>query len=96
MAKKLFVGGILRDATEDAVKEKLQENFSKFGEVTNVAVIMDQFSGKCRGFAFVEMSDDDAAGKAVEGLNGQVVEGITFNQLTVNEARPKEENNNRR
>lgn len=82
--KRIYVGNLSFNTT----KEGLEAAFSEFGQVTNVAIITDRDTGRSRGFAFVEMSDDKAAGDAISALNGKEVDGRT---LTVNEARPRED-----
>ncbi|HUX10515.1 MAG TPA: RNA-binding protein [Terriglobia bacterium] len=82
--KNLFVGNLPFTATED----ELRDMFSAFGEVQQVRIMTDRDTGKSRGFAFVEMADDDAAAKAVTDLNGRELGGRA---LTINEARPKPE-----
>ncbi|NCP17122.1 RNA-binding protein [Candidatus Kuenenbacteria bacterium CG_4_9_14_3_um_filter_39_14] len=84
MANKLYVGGLSYDTTEDTLKEY----FSAAGTVQSVTVIKDKFSGKSKGFGFVEMASDEEAQKAIEMFNGQEFEGRT---LKVNEARPMED-----
>lgn len=69
--QKLYVGNLNFDATEDQVREL----FSSFGEVQEVKIVMDRFSGRSRGFAFVRMSTPDEAGKAKDSLNGQPFQG---------------------
>ncbi|MDD6211364.1 MAG: RNA-binding protein [Bacteroidales bacterium] len=66
----------------------LMQLFEGYGEISSARVIMDRFTGKSRGFGFVEMPDDAAAQKAIEELNQAEHEG---NIITVNEARPREE-----
>ncbi|UYQ91311.1 RNA-binding protein [Chitinophaga horti] len=66
--------------------EDLHQIFSEFGQVTSAKVIKDHETGRSRGFAFVEMPNQEEGAKAMESLNGSQVEG---KQLTVNEARPK-------
>ncbi len=83
-AKKLFVGGLSWGTTE----EGLRNAFAAVGTVESAVVITDKFSGKSKGFGFVEMSSDDEAAKAVEALNGKELDGRT---LTVSEARPMTE-----
>jgi len=79
---KIYVGNLNFKTTQ----ESLENLFSNYGEVQEVAVINDRETGRPRGFAFVTM--DDSGGKqAIEALNGQEFEGRT---LTVNEARPRE------
>lgn len=82
--KKLFVGNLPFGATEDA----LRDLFAPFGEVQQVRIMTDRDTGKSRGFAFVEMAQDEDALKAVDGLSGKDFSG---RPLTVNEARPKPE-----
>ena len=74
--------------------EDLHEYFAEYGEVTSAKVILDKFTNKSRGFAFVEMPDEEAAKKAIQELDGASVDGRT---IGVAVARPKEErpNNNR-
>lgn len=84
MGKKLYVGGINYDTSE----EQLGEIFSEAGTVESVAIIIDRMTGRSRGFGFVEMTTDEEAQKAIETFNGKEVEGRT---LTVNEARPRED-----
>ncbi|MEJ2007071.1 MAG: RNA-binding protein [Acidobacteriota bacterium] len=82
--KNLFVGNLPFTATED----ELRDMFSAFGEVQQVRIMTDRDTGKSRGFAFVEMADDDAATKAISDLNGKELGGRA---LTINEARPRPE-----
>lgn len=82
MAKKLYVGGVSYDTTEDG----LRDFFSQAGTVESASIITDKMTGRSRGFGFVEMSSDEEAQKAVDTLNGKELDGRT---LTVNEARPK-------
>jgi len=80
--KNIYVGNLSFDATEDQVRSM----FEQYGAVDRVSIITDRDTGKPRGFAFVEMADDDSADKAMEALNGSNLAG---RNLTVNEARPK-------
>lgn len=89
MAKKLFVGNLSWNTTEDA----LREAFAKFGTVAAAEIIFDRMSGRSKGFGFVEFEDDAEAEAAINGLNGTELDG---RQITVNEARPKEERPPRR
>jgi len=84
MAKKLYVGGLSYDTTEDSLKEA----FAKAGTVESAIIIIDKMSGRSKGFGFVEFSSDEEAQKAIEMWNGKEFEGRS---LTVNEARPMEE-----
>ena len=68
--------------------EDLQDYFAEYGEVSSAKVIMDKFTGKSRGFAFVEMPDDEAANNAISKLNGSMVDGRA---ISVTVARPKEQ-----
>ncbi|PIS03418.1 MAG: RNA-binding protein [Chlamydiae bacterium CG10_big_fil_rev_8_21_14_0_10_42_34] len=69
--QKLYVGNVNFDASEDQVREL----FGTFGEVQEVKIVMDRFSGRSRGFAFVRMATADDAGKAKDSLNGQPFQG---------------------
>jgi len=80
--KNIYVGNLSFDATEDQVRGM----FEQYGPVDKVSIITDRDTGQPRGFAFVEMPDDDSAGKAMEALNGSALGG---RNITVNEARPK-------
>ena len=71
--------------------EDLNEYFAEYGEVSSAKVILDKFTQKSRGFAFVEMSDDEAAKKAIQELDGASVDGRTIN---VSVAKPREERSN--
>jgi len=84
MNTKLYVGNLSFDTTEN----DLQDMFAAFGPVTEVNLIMDRMSGRSRGFAFVTMATPEGAQAAITGLAGQNIKG---RDLTVNEARPKEE-----
>lgn len=88
MAKKLYVGGLPYEYTD----AQLNELFSQAGKVESANIIIDKFSGRSRGFGFVEMSADEEADKAIETLNNYNLEGRT---LVVNEARPREERGSR-
>ena len=68
--------------------EDLKDFFTEYGEVTSAKVITDKFTGKSRGFGFVEMSDDEAAKKAIAELDQATVEG---RNIRVMEAKPKED-----
>jgi RNA recognition motif-containing protein len=80
--KNLFVGNMSFQTTES----ELQQLFEAYGEVTRVQVMTDRDTGRARGFAFVEMANDEDAAKAIAALNGKDFGG---RQLNVNEARPK-------
>jgi cold-inducible RNA-binding protein len=80
--KNLFVGNMSFQTTE----AELSALFKPFGQVTRVHLVMDRETGRARGFAFVEMPNDDEAAKAIAGLDGKELGG---RNLKVNEARPK-------
>ena len=82
MSQKLYVGNLPYDTSE----AQLQELFSQAGEVETVKVMRDMATGRARGFAFVEMSTDEEAKRAIDQLNNFQLGG---RGLTVNEARPK-------
>ena len=79
----IYVGNLSHASTEDTLRELLE----KFGEVLSIRIITDRVTGKPKGFAFVEMTSKEDAGKAIEDLNGQEFEG---RRLTVNEAKERE------
>ena len=82
MSRKLYVGNLPYDTGE----AQLQDLFAQFGQVDSVRVMRDMATGRARGFAFVEMGNEDEAQRAVTGLNETQLGGRS---LTVNEARPK-------
>jgi RNA recognition motif-containing protein len=81
---KLYVGNLSFKTSEDT----LRSIFEAHGEVSSAQLVMDRETGRPRGFGFVEMPDDTQARAAIEGLNGKNVDG---RDLTVNEARPRED-----
>jgi len=88
MAKKLFIGNLPWSATEDELKGL----FAQYGEVDSAVIITDKFSGKSKGFGFVEMSNDAEADKAVKDLSGfEMGEDGKKRAIIVNEARPERE-----
>lgn len=84
MNNKLFVGNLSFDVTEN----ELQDAFQQFGNVIEANLVTDRMSGRPRGFAFVTMETPEAAQAAIGGLNGRDMGG---RNLSVNEARPREE-----
>jgi cold-inducible RNA-binding protein len=78
----LYVGNLLFDVTENELKGL----FEPFGQVTEVRLIMDKFTGKSKGFGFIEMPSKEEAQKAIAELNGKDMKGRA---MTVNEAKPK-------
>ncbi len=71
MNQKIYVGNLSYDTTEDDLKTI----FAEYGTVESVNVIKDKFTGKSKGFAFVEMGDEDSARQAIEGMNQQEIMG---------------------
>ncbi|MEZ4773877.1 MAG: RNA-binding protein [Bacteroidia bacterium] len=84
----IYVGNLAYSLTE----QDLEEAFSEFGNVTSVKIVLDRDTGRSKGFAFVEMEDDDQGQEAINGLNDREMSG---RRLKVNEARPKTNNNDR-
>ena len=84
MAKKLYVGNLTYDTTED----NLVELFSEYGDVLSAQIIIDRDTNRSKGFGFVEMGTDQEAQAAIAALNGHMSGGRA---LTVNEAKPKED-----
>ena len=85
----IYVGNLPWKATEDSLKQE----FSAFGEVTTVKIITDKFTGKSKGFGFVEMPNDAEGQNAISQMNGKDYMG---RNLRVNEARPREEGSQQR
>ncbi len=84
MGTKLYVGNLSYEVTS----ANLEELFTPFGSVRSAQVIQDRDTGRSKGFGFVEMSDDNAARQAIQGLHEKEHDG---RPLTVNEAKPREE-----
>ena len=82
MNPKLYVGNLDYDVTGD----QLEELFAQAGKVLSAVVISDKYSGRSKGFGFVEMGSDEEAKKAIETFNGQDLQG---RKMIVNEARPQ-------
>jgi len=83
MSKKLYVGNLSFNTTEN----ELHELFAAKGQVTSAKLIMDKFSGRSKGFGFVEMANDNEAQEAISSLNNHESDG---RKIVVNEARPME------
>jgi len=83
---KIFCGSLPFNLEET----ELKEFFEEYGEVTSTVIITDKFSGRSKGFGFIEMSDDEQAKKAIAELNGAEISGRT---IVVNKAEEKRENN---
>jgi RNA recognition motif-containing protein len=84
VGNKLYVGNLAYSVRD----ESLHQAFSQFGTVTSAKVMMDRDTGRSKGFGFVEMGSDAEAQSAINGMNGQALEGRA---IVVNEARPREE-----
>jgi RNA recognition motif. (a.k.a. RRM, RBD, or RNP domain) len=84
MGNKLYVGNLAYSVRD----ESLQTAFAQFGTVTSAKVMMDRETGRSKGFGFVEMASGTEAQAAINGMNGQPLEGRA---IVVNEARPREE-----
>jgi cold-inducible RNA-binding protein len=82
MGKKLFVGGLSWDTTDDG----LRQAFEQFGEITEAKVITDRESGRSRGFGFVSYATDESAASAISAMNGAQLDGRA---IKVNEAEDK-------
>lgn len=85
----IFVTKLNFDTQEDG----LRSAFEAYGETDSVKIIMDRFSGRSKGYGFVEMANDDEANSAIEGLNDSTLDGRT---IIVKKAEPRERNNDRR
>ena len=82
---KIYIGSLSYEVTE----ADLRQEFSAFGEVTSVSIITDKFSGRPKGFAFVEMASKSDGEAAINSLNGKTLKERT---IVVNEARPRTDN----
>jgi cold-inducible RNA-binding protein len=82
MANRLYVGNLAFSTTDDALKDA----FAEFGEVVEVKLMIERETGRSRGFAFVELATAEAASKAIEQMNGAVLDGRA---LRVNEAQER-------
>jgi len=91
---RIYVGNLSYDTTEeelqqlsyDTTEEELQQEFQAYGEVTSATIPSDKFSGRPKGFGFVEMASKSEAEAAITGLNGKTLKERT---IVVNEARPR-------
>ncbi|MES2228536.1 MAG: RNA-binding protein [Pseudomonadota bacterium] len=84
MGNKLYVGNLSYNIRDD----DLQQAFAQYGSVSSAKVMMDRDTGRSKGFGFVEMGSDAEAQAAINGMNGQALDGRA---IVVNEARPREE-----
>src|SRR5262245_62317051 len=80
---RLYVGNLAYSTTEDT----LRNEFGKFGNVTSALVVIDRVSGRSRGFGFVEFSTPEEGSQAINGMNGQSLDG---REIVVNEARERQ------
>ena len=78
----MYIGNLAYDVTENDLKNA----FSEFGEVASVKIITDKFSGRPKGFGFVEMPDNSEADQAIKALNGKILNGRS---IKVNQAEPR-------
>ncbi len=85
----IYIGNLAYSVTED----DLRDAFSEFGQVESASIINDKFSGRSKGFGFVDMPNDSEARQAIESLNDKDLNGRT---IKVNEAKPREERPARR
>ncbi|PZC50398.1 MAG: RNA recognition motif-containing protein [Chloroflexi bacterium] len=81
---RIYIGNFAFESTE----QRIRELFEPFGRVEEVTIVQDRYSGRSKGFGFVEMPTGDEAQAAIDGLNGNEIDGRT---ITVNEARPRTE-----
>jgi RNA recognition motif-containing protein len=81
---RIYVGGISYNTDSDG----LRRAFEQYGQVSEASIVEDKYSGQSKGFGFVEMPNDEEANNAIQRLNGYNLDG---RNLTVNEARPREE-----
>ena len=88
MGKKLYVGNLSYNTTEDS----LRNIFAGYGKVESAKIIFDRETGNSKGFGFIEMNTDDEANAAINGTNGQELDG---RQIRVNEAMDKPRRNDR-
>ena len=84
MSKNLYVGNLSYDTTEDT----LRTLFAEYGEIESANLITDRYTGRSRGFAFVEMATEEEAQAAMSGMNGREVDG---RELKVDKAKPRTE-----
>ncbi len=90
MSKKIYVGNLSYSTTE----ETLRNQFSQFGEVETVTIIMDKITNRSKGFGFVEMTDDDASRDAISTLNQKDIDGrkVRVNEAEERKSRPRFDN----
>ena len=88
MSKNIYVGNLSYDTTADT----LRSLFAEYGEVDSVNVITDRYTGRSRGFGFVEMATEEAAAEAIREMNGRMVDG---RELRVDKAKPQSDRGRR-
>ena len=89
MNRNLYVGNLSANVTVDDLKH----NFSEVGGVLSTVIIKDKFTNTSKGFGFVEMDSEEGAREAIKRFNGGELDGVN---ITVNEARPKKDDGNKR
>ena len=88
MTQNLFVGNLSYDTTEDT----LRTLFDEYGQIESVRLVSDRYTGRSRGFAFVEMSTEQAAEEAIGGMNNKQIDG---REIKVEKAKPRPERDRR-
>jgi cold-inducible RNA-binding protein len=89
MTNNLYVGNLSYDTTEDS----LRTLFAEYGEIESVNLITDRYTGRSRGFAFVEMSTEEAAQQAMSGMNGKQIDD---REIKVDKAKPRQKRDSER
>ena len=87
MAKKIYVGNLSFSTTEDS----LSDTFAQFGEVVSSVIVTDRYTGRSRGFGFVEMDDENAADAAITALDGKELDGRNL-RVNVANSKPRRQN----
>ncbi len=87
MAKKIYVGNLSFSTTEDS----LSDTFGQFGEVVSSVIVTDRYTGRSRGFGFVEMEDENAADAAITALDGKELDGRNL-RVNVANSKPRRQN----
>ena len=87
MAKKIYVGNLSFSTTEDS----LSDTFGQYGEVVSAVIVTDRYTGRSRGFGFVEMEDENAADAAITALDGKELDGRNL-RVNVANSKPRRQN----
>jgi RNA recognition motif-containing protein len=87
MAKKIYVGNLSFSTTEDS----LNDAFAQYGEVISAVIVTDRYTGRSRGFGFVEMEEDDSADAAISALDGKELDGRNL-RVNVANSKPRRDN----